>query len=119
MREGDLGHNRPAKPLEPGDDSLTKIGVPPIDDPLQFAPAPPNDEHDLGVEGGEELPQRPDGQSLDAAPLEARDRVMPDTDTVGHIHLAQAEAVTQRARSTADLQVMHREPSSQPSLTRR
>jgi hypothetical protein len=91
--ERHLRHDRPAQQFEPREKLFTEGRMPSVKNTFELAATPANDEHDLCVERHEELPQCPHGQSFDPTALEARDHVVSDTYTFGHVRLAQPEAV--------------------------
>ena len=94
--------------FEASDDALGKTCMPAIDESIQLAAAPANEDDDLRIERPEDAAQRSNGQSFKSATLESGNDVMTDSDAVGHVDLADAESMAQSAGRPADLEIIHR-----------
>jgi len=103
---GNLRHDGPAEALQTRDDRIAEHRVSAIEEPIQLAATPADQDDDLRIERAEEPTQRSNGQALNAATLDSRHDVVTDADPFGRVDLAQPESMAQCACCSADLEII-------------
>jgi hypothetical protein len=79
-----------------------------IDDPIEVTAAPPDEDDELGIEGGEDRPQHSNAHRLETPAFDPRDHVLRNTGAIRDVRLAEPEALPQHSYDPAEPKVVHR-----------
>lgn len=103
--------DHPTERLEIAGYRFRECGVAAVEQAIDVAAPPANEDDQLGIEDGEQVAQAPERHAIQPAALDPGDAILAPAPTSADLGLSEVEAVTERPGDPTDSKVIHHRQS--------